>query len=259
MKNRRFRNPGVVAAGMLAPSGYYETYPDASVQSTTRPAGTLLVESPGYDSIRPGKNRFQGKGPTGGFRPMEFAEDVGGGGAALAVTPGDTTQIEASEWLPEDPDSIAGSMVISDRKHRPGYATRLHEGLDTLADMGDRDPDRPLSKSRWLHNPVTMYRADLKESPAITVGATIGLVVLIHILATDAERQYRAYRGGGGGPVREVANVPAAAASGGGEAVGDAVTKIGDAADKAVNRIEQATDSAVDKISNTVKSATSED
>ena len=52
MKQQRFANPGVVAQGMLAPSGYFQDAVDPVVQSTVRPFGTLLKPSPGVDSIR---------------------------------------------------------------------------------------------------------------------------------------------------------------------------------------------------------------
>lgn len=259
IRTKRFGNPGVVAQGMLAPSGYFQDHVDPFVQSTVRPAGSILVESPGYDTIRPGKNRFQGKGPTGGFKPMRFAEDVGGTGAAISIRPnsgddtaGDIQEIADTEWIPDT--MREGSMIIADREHNPDIASRLHQGMNTLVDMGDRDSNRPLSKSRWLVNPIGMFRADLQESPAITVAATVGLVVLLHILATDVERQYRGYRGGGLGST--ITSVPAAGVSGGGEAAGDAVDKIGKAADNAVNKIEKVTDDAVGAISKAASSAT---
>lgn len=256
MANQRFRNRGVVAQGMLAPSGYVDTHPDPFVQSTTRPAGSLLQESPGYDTIRPGRNRFQGKGPTGGFRPMEFAEDVGGSGAVLSVVPGDVEQIAATEWLPEDPDSLPeGSVIVADRSHPEGIATRLHQGLDTLTDMGDRHPDRPLSKNPWLINPVGMFRSDLQERPVYTVIATVGLVTLLSVLAHDFERQYRGYRGRGEGLASEAAAPPAAAAATGGQASGDAVEKVGNATDDAVSKIGKVADDAVSAIEKAGKDA----
>lgn len=249
----RFKNPSVIAQGMLAPSGYNQTGVDPFVQSTARPAGALLAPSPGYDSVRVGKNRFQGKGPTGGFRRMEFAEDIGGTGATLAITPGDTASIAASEWLPEDPDSLTGGMVIADRTLKPGFAQELHEGLRTIPDMGDRDPSRPLSRSQWLYNPIGMFRKDFQESPAITVGATVALVILLHVLATDAERQYRGYRGRG--VTAATVGVPAAAVSTGGEETSKAVNDIVGAADTAVKRIEQAAEGAVNAITDTANKA----
>lgn len=254
---RRFHNPAVVAQGMLAPSGYYQDVPDPVVQSTTRPAGTLLKSSPGYDTIRPGKNRFQGKGPTGGFRPWQLAEDVGGTGAALSVIPGDTSLDEVTEWLPEDEDSMQmkaeGGMIIADRRDIGGaVATALHEGLNTIPDMGDRTMGRPLSKSKWLVNPVGMFRADLQESPAITVAASVGLVVIIGYLANDAERQWRARRGhGAGGAVAASVETPVAVT---GDAAADSVKRVSDAADQAVGKIGDAADAAVSAIEDTGKS-----
>jgi hypothetical protein len=254
MANQRFKNKGIVAQGMLAPSGYFQTITDPVVQSTTRPAGTILKSSPGYDSIRPGKNRFQGKGPSGGFRPWEFAEDVGGTGAALSVIPGSTSIDDVTEFLPEDEDSmVEGSMIISDRTNiGAAVASVLHEGQNTIPDMGDRSPGRPLSRSKWLVNPVGMFRADLQESPAITVAASIGFIVLIGYIANDAERQFRSRRGNGvGGLAAASIETPVAVT---GDAAGDSVKRVSEAADSAVEKIGKAADAAVEAIEDTGKS-----
>jgi hypothetical protein len=249
----RFRNPAVVPQGMLAPSGMAEDEQiDPFVQSTTRPAGSLLRPSPGFDSIRVGKNRFQGKGPTGGFRPFEFAEDVGGTGAALAVRPGDTSTIEATEWLPEDEDSMPeGSLIISDRRAPGSVAVALHEGEHAPVDMGDRHPSRPLSK--WLVNPAAMLRSDYAENPVITVLATAGVVFLAYIIGNDLEREYVSRRGRG--VAAETTAAPAAAAATSGDEVDRATQTVGDAADKAVTTIEKAADSAIEAIEDAGKAA----
>lgn len=258
----RFHNKAVLPQGMLAPSGYYQDAVDPVVQSTVRPFGTLLPPSPGYDSVRVGKNRFQGKGPTGGFRQMEFAEDIGGTGAALAVVPGDTSQIEASEWLPEDEDSFPeGSMIVSDRaqagssaSEASGFAAELHEGMATIADMGDRHPARPLSKSQWLVNPIGLFRADYRESPAITVAATGALVCLLTYIARDFERNFSARRGGGG-VAADTAAAETAPVNTATDVAQDGVKKVSDATDEAVNQIGNATEEAVRKISDAADAA----
>lgn len=250
----RFQNRAVVAQGMLAPSGYLDTAPDPVVQSTVRPYGTLLKSSPGYASIRQGKNRFQGRGPTGGFRPWQFAEDVGGTGAALAVIPGDTSLDEVTEWLPEDTDSMPeGAMIISDRTQSEGFATELHEAEAIIPDMGDRHPARPLSKSRWLVNPVGMFRADLRENPSMTILASLGFVGLVTYIANDLERQYRSRRGSSITTAATAA--PAAAVATTGDAAEDSVKKVSDAADAAVDSIRSATNEAVDTIKSTANDA----
>lgn len=252
------KNKGTVPQGMLAPSGYTQGVVNPVVQSTTRPPGTLLMPSPGYDSIRQGKNRFQGRGHTGGFRPQLFAEDIGGSGAALAVIPGDTTAIEASEWLPESEDSLAeGSVIISDRQHvsDTSFATYLHQAYNTVADMGDRHPDRPLTKSRWLVNPLGVLREDYRRSPAMTVAGGVALVLVLNVVVRDLEGNYRRYRGGG--VASEVTGVPASGAQTAGDETANAVNQIGNAADSAVKKIGDAADQAVDAIKSTADEAKS--
>ena len=242
---------------MLAPSGYVDTLVNPDVQATTRPAGTLLQPSPGFDTIRRGKNRFQGRGPSGGFRQMEYAEDVGGTGAALAVTPGDTASVEASEWLPEE-----GEFLISDRGEvqEPGSATALHEAYNTVPDMGDRHPDRPLSKSRWLYNPMGVLREDYRRSPAMTVVGVGALLALLNVVLRDLEREYGRARGRG--VTGAVAAAPTAAVSTGGDVAESSVKEISDTAEEAARKIQQVTEesvgaikSAADDAVNSVKNA----
>ena len=242
------RSKATIPQGMLAPSGYVQTNVQPVVQSTTRPAGTLIQPSPGYDSVRRGKNRFQGKGPTGGFRTMEFAEDVGGTGAALSVIPGNTSGITASEWIePGGQASEEGAMIIADRGHPQdeGFARMLHEAYGTIPDMGDRSPDRPRSRGIWI-NPISAFRQEYRESPAITVAASIALVLLVKMVATDLERQYRSRSGGG--LASEATAVPASGAATAGDVTADTIDKIGKAGDDVVNKIEEAGNAAVGAI-----------
>lgn len=241
------RNKSAVPAGMLAPSGLAQDTVSPAVQSTTRPGGTLLQPSPGYDTIRLGKNQFQGRGHTGGFRPMTFAEDIGGTGAALGVIPGDTTPLEASEWV----DAGEGAVIISDRptEGARGFAEVLHEAYGTIPDMGDRTADRPRSVSTFLGSVQAAYR----HSPAITVAAALGALMLINIIARDVERSAGGYSPRGVGSA--VTDVPAAGASAGGNVTKDvadqtstSLKQIGDAADKAVQDIGRAADGAVSRI-----------
>lgn len=177
---------------------------------------------------------------------MEFAEDVGATGAALSVIPGDTTSLEASEWLPEDADSMPeGAMIIADRgrAQEPGFARILHEGYSILPDMGDRGADRPRSRAYWMVHPGMALRADWQENPAAMVLAGIGAVFLGWAIIRDYESKSR-----GRGVAGKVAAAPAAAAQGTGDTSADAIEKVGEAADDAVKRIETATDKAVNSI-----------
>jgi hypothetical protein len=256
----RFKNKSVVAQGMLAPSGLDPTVVNPNVQMTTRPYGSLLVPSPGYNTIRAGKNIFQRGVPSGGFRPMAFAEDVGGTGTALSVIPGDTTFEEVTEWLPESPDSLGmtGDMIISDRDpHSLGFASGLHEAYDSIPDMGDRTRGRPLSRASFeLQNPVRMLREDWAQDPAITLLGCVGLIFLVGILESDFKRVYRGNRGRG--VASEATAVPASGAQVSGDVSAEALDKIGNAADAAIDKITNATDSAVDAITNAGRSTESE-
>lgn len=244
----KLHNRATIPQGMLAPSGLEQAHINPDVQATVRPGGTLLHPSPGYDSIRIGKNIFQGRGHSGGFRAQEFAEELGGTGAALSVTPGYTTAVEASEWLPEGTDSLPeGTMIISDRVHEPGFATRLHQAYGTIPDMGDRHPERPLSRA--LTNPFGMIRQDYHEHPVVTVLAAAAFVGLVKMVGTEFERGFARYRRGG--PVTTVTAAPAAAAETGGNVAADTVDAIGEAGNKAVQAIEDAGKQAVDAIKDT--------
>lgn len=249
------RNKSTIPSGMLNPAGLADTPVNPAVQSTTRPAGALLPASPGYDSVRVGKNRFQGRGPTGGFRRWEYAEDVGGDGAALAVVPGETSLIDATEWLPEPTDPVEGSVIISDRALSPGSAVVLHQGESTLPDMGDRHPSRPFSRQWWgSMNPNTVLREEYRESPAIAVTMGIALVYLAYTVAGEFERNFRSPRGVGSAAT----SVPSDGARTAGDVSGGALDKIGSAADKAVDRIGEAAENAVKTITDAAKPATGE-
>lgn len=244
------RNRSTVPAGMLHPAGLRDTTVNPNVQATTRPPGTILRPSPGYDSVRQGKNVFQGSGPTGGFRPQAFAEDIGGSGAALSVVPGDVSSIPDSEFLPP-----ADAVIVADRTLKPGWARWLHDGFDTIPDMGDRTRDRPLSKGFWSHlNPTSVLRQEYQQSPALAVAMGAGLVYVVYLLASEFERQVGARKPGGLGST--VSNVPASAARTTGDVTGDAVDKIGKATDDAVAAIEKVTSESVDKITNATKEVT---
>lgn len=234
---------------MLAPSGYAQTAVNPAVQSTTRPPGTLLPPSPGYDSVREGKTVFQGHGPTGGFRPLEFAEDVGASGAAISITPGDTSQIESSSWLPDESGEIQeGTMIVSDRNPVKRVAHRLHEGNFTIPDMGDRHPGRPLTMA-WLKNPISVFDKDYRERPVFTVLAASALVALAYIVGNDLEREYKSRRGGG--VASEAAAVPESGAATGGDEVDRATKAITSAAETAVDKIGK----VADDVAATIKSA----
>lgn len=244
------KNKATIPSGMLNPAGLTDTPVNPDIQSTTRPPGVLLQPSPGYDSVRVGKNRFQGKGPTGGFRKMEYAEEVGGTGAALSVVPGSTAQLDETEWLPENQDSVA--VVIADRELKPGWAARLHGGLSTIPDMGDRKADRPNSRNFWSNlNPTSVLRDEYRKSPALSVAMGAGLVYVVYLLANEAERQFRSPRGVG----TAVTSVPAAGTKATGEVAGDTIDKIGEAGDNAVKAIESAADEAVTKITQATEKA----
>lgn len=247
----KIKNKSTIPQGMLAPNGYVSQTPNPFVQATTRPPGSLLKESPGYDTIRQGRNQFQGKGPTGGFRPMVFAEDVGGTGAALSVIPGDVEAIASTEWVEGSPGTTPeGTVLIADRSLDPGYASTLHESLLSLPDMGDREASRKLSKTaaQWLWHPAKSFENEYKRNPIVAVIAGIGAVAVITMVAHDVER---AWRGRGGG-VTGVAEAPVTAS---GNVVESGAKEIDEAANKAVESIEKVTNEAIDAIGSAAKDA----
>lgn len=244
------RNSGAIPQGMLAPAGLSQTPVDPFVQDTTRPPGSLLAASPGYDSIRPGKNRFQGRGPTGGFRPMEFAEDIGGGGAALSVVPGDIGSIADTEWLPENEgewgDIPEGSMIISDRGPLKRYSHILHEASHVVADMGDRTVGRPLTNS-LLRNPGQLISEDYRKNPILTVGMVVGGVTVAWLIGREFDRNLKK----GKGVTAEAESAPSAAVNTTDKEATGAIDTVGKAADAAIKSIEDAankTINALDKV-----------
>lgn len=241
----KIRTRGVIPSGMLAPSGYEDTPVDPAIQSTTRPPGSLLASSPGFETIREGKNIFQagGKGTTGGFRPNETAEDIGGSGAALSVIPGDVSRIEAVDWLPDDEGDIdEGTVIVADRGKTKRFAHILHESERVLPDMGDRSPGRPRSRS-FLFNPIDVFREDYKENRVVAVLAATGIVVLAYMIGDDLEREYKSRKGKG--VVGSAEAVPPATAATGGDVIDKAGDAIGKVVDGALESITKATDSAV--------------
>lgn len=256
----KIRNKSTIPQGMLAPNGLYNTPVDPFVQSTTRPPGTLLESSPGYDSIRMGKNLFQRGVPTGGFRPQTFAEEIGGQGSALSVIPGSTSVDEASEWLPENEDSLPeGSVIIADRSMPNDFASELHGGYNTIPDMGDRHPSRPLSRqaANWLYHPVQSFKTSFGESPITAVIGGVGFVVLLSILAHDAEREFNKRRGNTlTGAVETPPAVSADVTDRGVNAVATTTTKGVDAIEKATNEAISAISEAGKDVVKSIESAT---
>lgn len=185
---------------------------------------------------------------------MEFAEDVGGSGAAISIVPGDTSQIASSEWLPEDPEQIdEGSFIIADRNTQVGgTAMTKHEARHIIPDMGDRSPGRPLSRLMWQH-PVKMLREDYAANPVVTVLASVGFVIIAKIVGDDLEREYRSRRGGG--IVSDTVAVPASGTAVSGDEIDKVTTAISDAGDKAVQAIGDAADAAVDSVNEAGKAA----
>lgn len=238
----RTRNSGVVPAGMLHPAGLSQTPVDPFVQATTRPPGSLLAPSPGYDSIRPGKNLFQGKGMTGGFRQAEFAEDVGGSGAVLSVIPGDVSQIAETEWLPDDEgewgDLPEGSMIIADRGSKKRYSHILHEASHVVSDMGDRSVGRPISTA--FHDARGAFSSEYAKNPVIAVAAAAGVVTVAWLIGREFDRSLNK----GKGATAEVESAPPAAV----DTADGAVNKVSKAADDAIKSIENAANKAVDAV-----------
>jgi hypothetical protein len=277
-----------IPQGDIYPNGLRLVPADPNIQATVRPEGSFFQKSAGYESIRPGRNRYQkayhGMGIH--FTPMRFAEDVGEFDslpllvdAKTAAMHADIAELPGSERLDdegaltaEDVNANEGVKMAETSTAAPAGDEVMHRGNRTVADMGDREPGRPLTRDYYgmLRNPVGVFRDEYSENPLMAVGVAGLIVGGIYYVARELERNMRsrsqvAAAGGGvtavaapvaaapaaaadtaGGAVRDATAVVNEAATAAGQAAETAASAAGDAAEAAGKAVEQVTDAAAD-------------
>lgn len=270
-----------IPSGDLYPNGITPTALNPDVQATVRPAGQFFRKSPGYETVRPGRTRFQAAYHGLGihFTPQRFAEDVGefdslplvvdaetsGRHADIAELPGSERLDDGGRLLDEDNATNGGVRLAESNRAAPTGGKVLHAGNRTAIDMGDRDSDRPLTKAfyKGLHNPVQVFRSEYADNPVAAV-AVAGLIVgAVYYLTRELESAYKSRNRSGAAAVGAVAAAPVAvsgeavkdaavtanrAASAAGEAAKEAASAAGDAAEAAGEAAEEVTDAVADAV-----------
>lgn len=271
-----------VPQGTLYPNGVGLVIPNADVQATVRPAGTMFRKSVGFESIRPGSSRFQdGHGGLGiHFTPHRYAEDVGQyqdvNGYPLMVEPGRTADVadlpnsdrldDAGKLTAEDGNANRG-VYITEGKGAPVGGNDVRESERVRPEMGDREIGRPLTRSFWegaLRNPAGAFKSEYSDSPLVAVGVAGAIVGVVYMLSRDFERNYRSRRGSSaagavaaapaaavataGNQVKDAADVANDAATAAGDAAKAAASAAGDAASAAGKAAEKVTDAVADAV-----------
>lgn len=188
-----------IPQGDIYPMGVARVEPDPSVQSTVHVGGSFFQESPGFETIRPGRHRIQ-KGYRGfgiHFTPHRFAEDIGQAGLPLVV---DSDAVDAADIA-----ELPGSERLDDE----GKATREEDRI-LLAETGDAkvasgtveerhahtvDLDGVRTESRrWttglLRNPVDFLSDEFERTPIKAVLIAGGIVSAVYVISRDFERSY---------------------------------------------------------------------
>lgn len=267
-----------IPAGTLYPSGLPVVVPREEVQATTRPQGGLFVSSAGFRTVRPGANRFQSgfHGLGIGFTPLRFAEDLSQydapGGIPAMVTQeqaqqhGDIADIPGSESLDSggvSQDQESGRTLVAQGKGMPVHdgVTDPHAPLNTVPDMGDRSPGRPLTRQfygfgrAFIRNPVSAFRSEYAQNHWVALAGASLILGGVYVVARDFERSYRGRRG------RGVASSAAAAPAAGVETAGREAARATEVAAEATAAAGEAVKTAgqeVEKATKEVASAATE-
>lgn len=271
VRSRRVQSPNVaIASGSIYPNGVDVGPANADVQATVRPGGWLFHPSAGYETIRVGRTSIDLAHPNGTgihFTPMRFAEnvarqhDIGGPPALIdpahAMDITDVADIPGSEYLdgegklPAYAAAQNAGPYLSDAPFSPMPGTTPAHGGNTLRDMGDRNPTRPLTRAFYglTTNPAAMLRAEWQQSPGIAVVWALGVLGIVYMLTENVERQFRGRRGRGVAATAGAA--PAAAAAGTGKTVADTA----DAANKTLTAAGAAVEKAVSSAGDAVSAA----
>lgn len=236
-----------IPQGDIYPSGLPVIPPDPNIQTTVRPQGWFFVQSAGYHTVRPGAHRYQDAYRLGpGFNPMRFAEDISAYDNDHGLPPivnqdaafehADINDIPGSEHLTSDGTLSSNDLVTGNEgvkigreatfAHHDGVSD-IHAPLYSVPDMGDRDPDRPLTRN-WLDsilkNPVRAFRDEYAVHPVVAVLVASGGIALAWNIGKEFERD--AVRRG---PASAAASTTGSTVDKGGNVASDLISEAGGA------------------------------
>lgn len=226
-----------LASGELYPNGVDVSPANPDIQATVRPLGWLFHQSAGYPTVRVGTHKIDIAHPSGQsihFTPVRLAEnlqprDQGASGppAMIDMTNGgdtaDIADLPGSEYLDGEGKlpAWAGNQnrgpYLADGTGAPVSDGTPRYGGNVARDMGDRDPERFVTKAfydRLLVNPNVVLRDNFQQDPVITSIWAIFVVGGIGLLAGNIERAFRSRAGRGRGVAASAGAAPAAAAEG---------------------------------------------
>lgn len=246
-----------VPSGDLYPNGIPRTFADPVVQSTSHVPGTFFQESPGFESIRPGRNRLQ-KGYRGfgiHFTPQRYAEDVGQKGLPLmvetdAVDSADIAELPGSERLDD-----AGKATAQEDRVLLAETGNAPTSLDTVAGRhahtmdldGIRDEGQRWTRGLLL-NPVDFLSDEYRRTPVKAVVIAGGIVSLVYVISRDFERSYNRRKRRAG-----IAAAPAAAV----ETTGTTAATVVETPVKVVKEVAEAVGDAAEDATKVVADAAS--
>lgn len=276
-------NPGTgpnveIAQGTIYPSGVDSSPANPVIQATVRPQGSMFRTSPGYDTVRRGAHRMQNPTRFGiHFTPIQLAEDVTTGDALVdkdAFTKNaDVADLPHSELLDQDgrlPDEMIRTnqgVKLADGTNGAPTGGMPHPETRMAVDMGDRDPDRPLTRAHlegYFRNPINAFNDDYNQNPWMALLIAGGIVAVIGMVAKDFEGAYSRRRGSGvvsgavaapaagvetaGEQVKEATQVANQAATAAGDAAQAAASAAGDVAEAAGKAAETVSDAVADAV-----------
>lgn len=278
-------NPGTgpnveIAQGTIYPSGVDSSPANPVIQATVRPQGSMFKTSPGYDTVRRGAHRMQNPTRFGiHFTPIQLAEDVVGGTSLVdadAFTKNaDVADLPLSEYLDGDgklPDEMIRKnqgVKLADGASGAPVGGLPHPETRMAVDMGDRDPDRPLTRAHldaYFKNPVNAFNDDYAQNPWMALLFAGAIVAVVGMVAKDFEGAYSRRRGSGvvsgavaapaagvetaGAQVKEATQVANEAATAAGDAAQAAASAAGDVAQAAGEAAEKVSDAVADAVTN---------
>lgn len=285
--NDRQRGGGNVAipSGDIYPDGIPLVAANPDVQATVRPAGWMFRKSAGFETVRPGRTRFQDgfHGLGIHFTPMRYAEDLGeyqSGSLPLLVDkdksydhadiadlPG-SDRLDDTGSLPARDAATNAGPKLSEGNTFPTGSANVRESEGLPRDMGDRDPSRPMTRDFYnnaLKNPIGLFRSEYQKDPLKSVAVAGAIVGIVYMVTRDFERAYRRRRGSSvvgsvgavpaaatetaGATVADAAEVANKAATEAGKAASEAASAAGDVAKAAGDAVEKTTEAVADAAS----------